>query len=414
MLLVGVVTALPVALMLNQRLPSALFHAAAVLAVWCLWGRWALVKQVWQENKLLLLGLGVSILAVVINSLGHGEFQDSAFERALRLCLGVLLLMAAFQAVDRKVLQCSLYGAFVAAVAACAYIFYFAYPTFHRPITEIYNAVGYGNLTLLFGVFACYALAEPQAPASRLWRPLAWVALVAAFIGLLMTQTRSGWLAMPVFLLVWAVLYCRRQSAPRYGRLGVGMLAAVLVGGLLLAKAPGLSDRVEHAVIETQECLLENAVSNTSVCVRMQLWHASWRMWQENPWFGVGVNGGFEQSLQTTQLQRGVVSAFTAKHFGEPHNDIFQAMAVGGVFGLAALLCMYFVPAAIFCRRLFRAQGRSAQVYAAMGIALCVGFFIFGWTELMFRGIRTLSFYAVMMALLMVLSQETKGKTPAS
>ena len=41
-----------------------------------------------------------------------------------------------------------------------------------------------------------------------------------------------------------------------------------------------------------------------------------------------------------------------------------------------------------------------------MGLVLCVGFFVFGWTELILRGIRTLSFYAVMMAWLLALSDE--------
>jgi O-antigen ligase len=41
-----------------------------------------------------------------------------------------------------------------------------------------------------------------------------------------------------------------------------------------------------------------------------------------------------------------------------------------------------------------------------MGLALCLGFFVFGWTELMMRSIRTIGFYAMTMAWLLALSDE--------
>jgi O-antigen ligase len=67
---------------------------------------------------------------------------------------------------------------------------------------------------------------------------------------------------------------------------------------------------------------------------------------------------------------------------------------------------MYVAPSWIFIRRLGAQVTQPARVAAAMGLVLCVGFFVFGWTELILRGIRTLSFYAVMMAWLLALSDE--------
>jgi O-antigen ligase len=81
-------------------------------------------------------------------------------------------------------------------------------------------------------------------------------------------------------------------------------------------------------------------------------------------------------------------------------------MASHGVLGLVALLLMYVAPSWIFIRRLGAHVAQPARVAAAMGLVLCVGFFVFGWTELILRGIRTLSFYAVMMAWLLALSDE--------
>jgi O-antigen ligase len=49
---------------------------------------------------------------------------------------------------------------------------------------------------------------------------------------------------------------------------------------------------------------------------------------------------------------------------------------------------------------------QPARVAAAMGLVLCLGFFVFGWTELMLRSIRTIGFYAMSIAWLLALSDE--------
>jgi O-antigen ligase len=82
------------------------------------------------------------------------------------------------------------------------------------------------------------------------------------------------------------------------------------------------------------------------------------------------------------------------------------SMASHGVLGLTALLLMYAAPIWIFSRRLRAGVSQPARVAAAMGLTLCLGFFVFGWTELMLRSIRTIGFYAMAMAWLLALSDD--------
>ncbi|MFZ4711049.1 MAG: O-antigen polymerase, partial [Zwartia sp.] len=82
------------------------------------------------------------------------------------------------------------------------------------------------------------------------------------------------------------------------------------------------------------------------------------------------------------------------------------SLASHGVLGLAALLLMYFAPAWIFAKRLSAQVAAPARVAAAMGLVICVGLFVFGWTELILRTLRTLSFYAMSIAWLLALSDE--------
>jgi O-antigen ligase len=82
------------------------------------------------------------------------------------------------------------------------------------------------------------------------------------------------------------------------------------------------------------------------------------------------------------------------------------SMASHGLLGLAALLLIYAAPIWLFTRRLRAGVSQPARVAAAMGLALCLGFFVFGLTELMLRSIRTIGFYAMTMAWCLALSDE--------
>ena len=83
---------------------------------------------------------------------------------------------------------------------------------------------------------------------------------------------------------------------------------------------------------------------------------------------------------------------------------MLHMMASYGTLGLIALLLIYLSPGVMFARRLSRSDVPEIRVAAAMGLCVCVGFWVFGWTDVMFRGMRTLGFYAVTVAWLLALS----------
>jgi O-antigen ligase len=102
--------------------------------------------------------------------------------------------------------------------------------------------------------------------------------------------------------------------------------------------------------------------------------------------------------------EAGIVSEYVTNNFGETHNDMLMAMASYGILGASALLIVYFAPAVVFLRRLRQPLAMPARASAAMGLALCLSFVVFGLTELMFRGMRTISMYGMLIALFLALS----------
>jgi O-antigen ligase len=192
----------------------------------------------------------------------------------------------------------------------------------------------------------------------------------------------------------------------------VAIAAVAITTGAFFAN-PSLVGRANLAIKEYVDCRTTTPIADTSVCIRIQLWRASWHMFKANPLLANAGAGGFEEKLAELH-KKGIVSEFTSKDFGEPHNDLFFALANYGLMGLLAFLLMYGVPALMFAWRLQTRFPQEIRVAAAMGLAVCAGFVAFGLTEAMFRSMRMLSFYAVLVAWLLALSHTPSQKSHLS
>jgi O-antigen ligase len=82
-----------------------------------------------------------------------------------------------------------------------------------------------------------------------------------------------------------------------------------------------------------------------------------------------------------------------------------------GFPGALGIVLIYLAPCFYFFPRLVR-SGVSMQVRAAaaMGLATCLGFALFGLTEMMFRRMNTMGFYVAFVALFMVLSESASRR----
>jgi len=407
--LLALVTTLPPLLMATSKGGSAAFYLILVFALMTLA---SLPRNHDHSERLttvkstLIAALGLSVFAVVISQWVNGTWSGSEFERALRLMLGLLLVFTALCRIPAAYLRWPIMGMLAACWVTAATIFPLAWQSGGRPQTEEYNAVTYGNLTLLFGVLMVYSLGWRLTRWPRMEALIKVLSAAAAFSGFLLTETRTGWLAVPVFVLVGVALFNHRTSLWRGVVLCTLTIAAVAAVG---TSSPALRHRAEAGMQEVAHCRTA-PLTDSSMCIRLQLWSAAWQMFEANPLSGVGGGKPFVRELQNAGA-RGEVSAFVAKNFGEPHNDMLYALATSGILGGLALLAAYFVPAWLFIRRLLiPALDPTLRVPAAMGLAVCIGFALFGTTELMFRGMRTVSFYAVTVAWLLA---ATYSATPA-
>lgn len=410
--LVFLVGLLPALLMSTARGGSTVFFLIVVfslIAVCTLRIPESTSGGAFRNYWFLLACIALTALATLATQATHGIWYGSELERALRLALGLPIVLTALLRLERRHLHYAAWGVAAACWTTAQAVFFLSYASTGRPETEEYNAVSYGNLMLLFGVLVVFSLGWQTTRYKKTEAALKVITAVAVFYGFLLTQTRTGWMAVPVFILIGVALFNHRATIWKSLITCVAIMALAAAAGF---SSQALRDRAMTGVHEVTQCEA-SPLTNSSMCIRLQLWHAAWRMFSEQPVFGVGGGKQFTARLQADARQ-GIISPFVATNFGEAHSDMLYTLATTGLVGGLALLLAYFVPAWTFLKRLrHRDLDNDARVAAAMGLALCLGFAIFGLTELMFRGMRTVSFYAVFLAWFLAASHSATLRPPS-
>ena len=341
-----------------------------------------------------------SLVPALLNMLRFQAVPGAEVERALRMILGCVLVLGAVLTMHPQVVRRITWGFVVAGLISCAYVFWPSERDFGRPVTPEYNSVTYGNLMLLLGVMIMYSTRWTLTRWPRAERLFKWLVVVVMLIGFILTQTRTGWLALPFFLSIWLVL---NNFVKRPVRLFAALVLLVCVCATSVMLIPKMNERAHDAYNEVSECMTTNPVAFTSVCIRLQLWRTSMDIFYANPWLGIGRRVDFQPAL-IARVDKGMILPLVADEWAEPHSDMIMILATQGLIGGLALLLIYFAPAVVFARRLASSHVINTRVAAAMGLAVCIGFVIFGLTELMFRGMRTIGFYSVMVGCLLALS----------
>lgn len=414
---------MPVMMLTHLGHSSGAFLVLAVFCLFLCFKRPGGMSQTWQDLRSyrpLMFALSFSLITVLCLSAWQHKFLASDVERGFRTFLGTIVILAGCLTLIPDRLRQAAWGMTTAAWAGAGYAVWLSLAPqkiaegapehyvvkygnlqFRRPenVPE-YNAVSYGNLLLLMTVLSTLSIGWQLTRYRKTEIAFKVLTACVGFVGFLATQTRSGWIGIPFFILIGLVLFYGKFSLRKL--IVPALIASTLIAAVFVLN-PITRTRTQDAITEVTECA-RNPTAVSSVCIRLQLWHASLMMFKENPLIGNGSTQKFRITLQDL-ARRGVVSGFTVtEEFDEPHNDMMYAMASYGLLGLTGLLLLYFAPAWVFAKRLASNVPHDARVAAAMGLAVCLGFFTFGLTELMFRGMRTMGFYAAMMGWLLALS----------
>lgn len=334
------------------------------------------------------------MLAVFLSEAYHGTFSAPPFDGPSRFLLAVPVFLALRQ-IEIHTISYLQYGFPLGALSAL-FGAMIAWPKWEVNNLYFVNSIHLGDLALMLGFLSLFSINWEQ----RDPIPVLALKIICSMVGIFVSvqsDARGGWIAFPVLLFIWWVSQNHRNSWAKH----LAALLFILFIALLGYELIGI---IQHRMNLVYQNLADFQHGNrdTSIGIRLQLWHAAWYLFSSNPVFGVGP-GGFAQ-MMTPLSNSGMLTPIAASYGrGEVHNEILAKASELGIFGLLSVVSVFAVPLVIFIRatRSIIPQEKSA---AFMGICLVAGFFIFGLTVEIFNLKMTVSFYSLTIAVLLAAS----------
>lgn len=157
-------------------------------------------------------------------------------------------------------------------------------------------------------------------------------------LGIILTVSRGGWLALSVALMLWPLLAGRRKWWARIRGTAVVAVIIAAAGWGLYHFSPKAQERLDHMVVESGEW------------TRPVMWRGAWNLFQESPWLGSGA-GSYNILFEKHR---------PVKYQHEPqwtHNDYLNTLSDYGVTGFALL----FGAAFVLILKCFLQRGSEAQ-----------------------------------------------------
>lgn len=264
------------------------------------------------------------------------------------------------------------------------------------------DPLAFGYIVLSFSMMALTSLVYSM-PRSRWLTLLTVIAFCAGVYMNIMTQSRTGWLAIPLGL--GFLLYSKRKNLNTKSTI---FILSITAAALLLIY--GFSERVRlrigAAISDITSYSLVGIAPDTSVGMRITFLRIASDMIAERPLIGHG------DTQQKRPNVPEIVNSYASPHAinfalsSGFHNEVVtNAVQYGILSGIAALL-LFLVPLAIYWKNLHASQ-TSNQYAAALGIVFTLTYFTSSLSTEVFGLKYTASLYALMTAILCAAATRT-------
>ena len=355
-------------------------------------------KEEWRHEWTLYVVsmFGLSI-AISISQLWNQTLSAHPYDAASRYWLGipVFLLLVRLRLTIITVLQ------FALPVAAIAGFVLSEEIKDGRLGLKTLDLIHFGNFELLLGVMSLVMLnwLKRDKLLLQLLKLLGFVAGAAASLA---SGERGGWLAIPVFFILFVYFNSSRITF-RVFATSVSLMALAL--GILYFVNDNLHNRTRQLITDVAN--YKQGYRDSSTGIRWQLYGAALDVFVEHPFVGVGPDG-FALQLEPMVKEKKLTPYAAHIGRGEVHNDLLASAAELGIFGLTAMLAIYIIPIRLFW--LFtKSPINHVRRTGIMGVFFVSGFMVFGLTANFLNLTLVTAFYSFTIAALLAAGYTKKS-----
>lgn len=337
-----------------------------------------------------LVALASPLAATLVSEIWYGKFVANLLDAPSRFLLAIPILLA-LRRVRTGALRWSDLSFALGAIAALLVLLLTPREPGSRWQSPFLDAIHFGDMALVLGALS--ALSLNWWKKDPLWvKALKLLALATGVFASVLTETRGGWMAIPVVALLVYLRGSHRTGVRRW------LVPLSIVAALILIGASSAMVRDRIWLIWSDLVQYSHGYKDTSTGVRLQLYEAALSILREHLVFGAGPNG-FADSMSAL-AKAGQISPLAADFGrGETHNQLLFYAANYGLIGALAGVALHVAPCVMFARYM-SAPSREARRAAFMGLTFTVCFFIFGLSVETFDLKMAASFYAAVIGIL--------------
>ena len=394
---------LPLGIFTVKGWASGLSFGCAALAVVILLTRslsqaFELDEQQTFWRRLILLTLVLPLIAAVTSSALRGVWIWADFDAPSRFFLAAPI----FYVVLRNRLQPLRYWQYlipiglVLTIASTAFLpgYYGEINLFDGSRLAIYfvDPLTLGYLSLTLGILSFFSI--------NLFAKDTWYVVLLKLLGTalgffisLKTQSRTGWLAIP--LILFLVLWLHGPKNKWISTVSALVVSVVLSLGIYQASST-VQNRFHDAMVDIQDYKLDKVNAESSIGERISYARMALYYFKLNPISGWG-HKGFQSHINDPEL----VAFATFNTRNAPgagalfHSEIATNSVTFGILGLIYTLLLFFAPLALFIRSW--SLGKNPQL-CAFGVAYILCALVSSLSTEIFALKFAASFHAVFMA----------------
>ncbi len=339
------------------------------------------------------LAMASPVIAIFLSQAHHGEFRAPPYDWAARFLFAVPIFLALRQ-MNLRSLSMLQYGVPAGILIGLVWLLFHPYNLGESRITPgvYFNLLHFADTALALGFLSLFAIHRDQADPMPVLL-LKFFGFIAGLYMAIQSAERGLWLAIPPLVLLWVY----GQGAKQLRRkLGLTALLLLVVAVLAYFNTDLVHQRTNQILQDLSD--FDHGNKDTSIGVRLQLWHAAVHVFMQNPIFGLGPDG--YANVMSSLAEQGMLTPVAADYGrGEVHSEILAKCAGLGIFGLIAIIAVHLVPGVILWRSMNTLELQK-KIACLMGLGLVISFFIFGLTVEIFNLKMTAAFYALTLAVL--------------
>lgn len=340
-------------------------------------------------SLILIAALGSGCFAVLASQALRGEFSWHPYDTPSRLLLAIPIFLVLKQK-EINFLRVFQYAGPVSLLIAVLSTWFFPHTWNGRPGSYFADPITFGNYSLVLGFMSLFSLNLLEKD-SRLLAALKLAGFASGIYLSIHTQSRSGWVAAPVLILIWLIAY--RGPISRGGRFviaGLGMACIVLAYFGLDFVHTRVNDAASNVI-----AWFSDKDRTTPIGMRLSMWRIAFTLFFESPIHGYG-DQGYWRALDSNPFILAYVSALARfTMHGGLHNDMLAGMVRYGIFGLTSILSLFLVPFFIFLHNL---KSMIPRVHGAsvLGLTFVTGLFVSSFGEQVLYLTFLSAFYGLM------------------